>query len=165
MKRATMALLGLVLLASSSGCCCMDRLFCWGCRGPCAYGHEGPGWGGCGGGGCGGGGCGGGCSDCGGYSGASSGGPMGAGGMAGQAGMSGPGGPGPAGMGGQPGMGGPGMAKRHPAQGHPHAYQRRDAGGDYEFAAGPPTGAVTYPYYTTRGPRDFLARNPRSIGP
>lgn len=31
--------------------------------------------------------------------------------------------------------------------------------------AGPPTAAVTYPYYTTRGPRDFLARNPQSIGP
>jgi len=30
---------------------------------------------------------------------------------------------------------------------------------------GPATGAVTYPYYTLRGPRDFLARNPRSIGP
>ncbi len=31
--------------------------------------------------------------------------------------------------------------------------------------AGPPTGAVAYPYYTTRGPRDFLADNPPSIGP
>jgi hypothetical protein len=31
--------------------------------------------------------------------------------------------------------------------------------------AGPTTGAVTYPYYTTRGPRDFLAANPRGIGP
>jgi hypothetical protein len=31
--------------------------------------------------------------------------------------------------------------------------------------AGPPTGAITYPYYTTRGPRDFLAKNPESIGP
>jgi hypothetical protein len=31
--------------------------------------------------------------------------------------------------------------------------------------SGPPSGAVTYPYYTVRGPRDFLARNPRSIGP
>ena len=31
--------------------------------------------------------------------------------------------------------------------------------------SGPPTGTVTYPYYTTRGPRDFLAKNPRSIGP
>ena len=32
-------------------------------------------------------------------------------------------------------------------------------------APGPATGAITYPYYTTRGPRDFLARNPQSIGP
>jgi hypothetical protein len=24
---------------------------------------------------------------------------------------------------------------------------------------------VTYPYYTNRGPRDFLAENPRGIGP
>jgi hypothetical protein len=31
--------------------------------------------------------------------------------------------------------------------------------------AGPPTGAVAYPYYTTRGPRDFLAKKPPSIGP
>ena len=32
-------------------------------------------------------------------------------------------------------------------------------------APGPPVGAVTYPYYTNRGPRDFLAANPPSIGP
>jgi hypothetical protein len=32
-------------------------------------------------------------------------------------------------------------------------------------AAGPPAGAVTYPYYTVRGPRDFLMKNPPSIGP
>ena len=32
------------------------------------------------------------------------------------------------------------------------------------FAAGPPTAQVTYPYYTNRGPRDFLARQPRGIG-
>jgi len=32
-------------------------------------------------------------------------------------------------------------------------------------AAGPTTGAVAYPYYTTRGPRDFLVNNPQSIGP
>lgn len=37
-------------------------------------------------------------------------------------------------------------------------------GGD-GFAPGPPAGTVAYPYYTTRGPRDFLARNPQSIGP
>ncbi len=30
---------------------------------------------------------------------------------------------------------------------------------------GPPTGAITYPYYTIRGPRDFLAESPPSIGP
>ena len=33
------------------------------------------------------------------------------------------------------------------------------------FNPGPSTGAVAYPYYTTRGPRDFLAKNPTSIGP
>jgi hypothetical protein len=140
MKRATFALLALVCLAGSSGCCCMDRLFCWGCRGPCAYGNEGP----CYGGDCGGGGC----SDCGGYSGKSGG---SAGGYAEERG-----GPMPAEA---------VAARRRPAQGHPHAYQRRNSGGEYEFAAGPPTGATSYPYYTTRGPRDFLARNPRSIGP
>jgi len=40
-----------------------------------------------------------------------------------------------------------------------------DGDGSEGFTAGPPTGAVAYPYYTTRGPRDFLARNPQSIGP
>ena len=33
------------------------------------------------------------------------------------------------------------------------------------FDDGPPGGQVAYPYYTNRGPRDFLARNPQSIGP
>lgn len=32
-------------------------------------------------------------------------------------------------------------------------------------AVGPPTAAYSYPYYTTRGPRDFLMKNPPSIGP
>jgi len=58
-----------------------------------------------------------------------------------------------------------GMASTHPGNGHPLVRERRNAGGEYEFAAGPPSGGVTYPYYTNRGPRDFLARNPRSIGP
>jgi hypothetical protein len=40
---------------------------------------------------------------------------------------------------------------------------RHDRGQD--VADGPATGAVTYPYYTLRGPRDFLARNPRDVGP
>ncbi len=30
--------------------------------------------------------------------------------------------------------------------------------------AGPQTGAYAYPYYTVRGPRDFLNGNPPSIG-
>lgn len=30
---------------------------------------------------------------------------------------------------------------------------------------GPMTPTVVYPYYTTRGPRDFLSSNPRGIGP
>jgi len=34
-----------------------------------------------------------------------------------------------------------------------------------QFTPGPPVGQVTYPYYTLRGPRDFLARNPQGIGP
>jgi hypothetical protein len=32
-------------------------------------------------------------------------------------------------------------------------------------APGPSAGNVSYPYYTTRGPRDFLAADPRGIGP
>ncbi len=34
-----------------------------------------------------------------------------------------------------------------------------------DAAPGPPTGTITYPYYTTRAPRDFLAADPPSIGP
>ncbi len=36
---------------------------------------------------------------------------------------------------------------------------------NYNFNPGPPVGQVAYPYYTTRGPRDFLQCNPPSIGP
>ena len=36
---------------------------------------------------------------------------------------------------------------------------------NYAFNPGPPVGQVAYPYYTTRGPRDFLQCNPPSIGP
>ncbi len=32
------------------------------------------------------------------------------------------------------------------------------------MAVGPNTGAAVYPYYTVRGPRDFLVDNPPSIG-
>ena len=148
MKRAIFAMAALTLVATSSGCCCFERMFCGGCGGcGSAYGHEGPCQAGCGQ-GCGGGGC----SDC---------------GMAGGT-VTGPG-YADAPMYEQEQLG-PGSyaqrpAKGHPAGGHPLVHQRRNAGGQYEFAAGPPTAGVTYPYYTNRGPRDFLARNPRSIGP
>lgn len=41
------------------------------------------------------------------------------------------------------------------------------ASGDhnYNFNPGPPVGQVGYPYYTVRGPRDFLMANPPTIGP
>jgi hypothetical protein len=130
MKSAIFVLLAVTMAAGSSGCCCLDRLFCGGCRGSCGYGHEGPACDSCGGMG------GGGCSDC----------TASAGPAAGR-------GPSQA------------IARRRPAAGHPLVHQRRDADGEYEFAAGPPTGATTYPYYTNRGPRDFLAKNPQSIGP
>ncbi len=35
----------------------------------------------------------------------------------------------------------------------------------YNFNQGPPSGQVAYPYYTTRGPRDFFCNEPASIGP
>jgi hypothetical protein len=36
---------------------------------------------------------------------------------------------------------------------------------NYNFAPGPPVGQTAYPYYTVRGPRDFLLGNPPKIGP
>ncbi|QEG38539.1 hypothetical protein [Roseimaritima ulvae] len=37
-------------------------------------------------------------------------------------------------------------------------------GGGQVVNPGPPSGTVAYPYYTHRGPRDFLLDNPPSIG-
>jgi hypothetical protein len=37
-------------------------------------------------------------------------------------------------------------------------------GADAAAMGGPPTPQYTYPYYTTRGPRDFLLDNPPTIG-
>jgi hypothetical protein len=37
--------------------------------------------------------------------------------------------------------------------------------GCFQPYSGPQAAAVAYPYYTTRGPRDFLMNNPPSIGP
>jgi hypothetical protein len=43
--------------------------------------------------------------------------------------------------------------------GYPHAHHR-----EYVGPQGPPAAQVGYPYYTIRGPRDFLIDNPPSIG-
>ena len=43
--------------------------------------------------------------------------------------------------------------------------QNACANGHCGLPVGPSQGAVTYPYYTTRGPRDYLDPNPPSIGP
>jgi hypothetical protein len=40
----------------------------------------------------------------------------------------------------------------------------RFATGAQEGMGAPQTGQVAYPYYTNRGPRDFLMSNPPSIG-
>ncbi len=41
----------------------------------------------------------------------------------------------------------------------------RGCNGPTPATPGPPTGEVTYPYYTLHGPRDFLDSNPRGLGP
>jgi hypothetical protein len=56
-----------------------------------------------------------------------------------------------------------GLAKHHLSDAEKAALDASDYGA--VAPAGPPTGAVAYPYYTTRGPRDFLAKCPPSIGP
>ena len=149
MRRSIFAVLAATVLASSTGCCCLERLFCWGCcGGSCpyggGYGHEGP----CNSCGYSGGGY---CSDCAAV-GKRSYGPEGAvadGEYYDESAAAPP----------------RAIVNNHPADGHPLVRKRRNAGGEYEFAAGPPSGGVTYPYYTNRGPRDFLARNPRGSVP
>lgn len=50
-------------------------------------------------------------------------------------------------------------------------HHRAEVVEDMGYGGGPPVGQVTYPYYTNRGPRDFLIPvqsgevNPHSIGP
>ena len=56
-----------------------------------------------------------------------------------------------------------GLAKHHLSPEEKAALEASDYGAT--GPAGPPSGAVAYPYYTTRGPRDFLAKCPPSIGP
>ena len=47
----------------------------------------------------------------------------------------------------------------------PQNMQNRCANGLCGQVMGPTQGSVQYPYYTTRGPRDFFLANPPSIGP
>ena len=49
--------------------------------------------------------------------------------------------------------------------GQHHRGPQSHMGGMPGPADGPPVAQVTYPYYTTRGPRDYFAANPPSIGP
>ena len=125
MKRLMLTLVGVAILATSSGCGCLSRLWChhWGM---CP-------WGGCQEEACG--------ESC---------------GAGGECATCGP----------QSMPHGHGLIGHHhhhhgaPGQGHLATDAREMAG-----AGGPPTGAVAYPYYTNRGPRDFLADDPPSIGP
>jgi hypothetical protein len=59
----------------------------------------------------------------------------------------------------------PGVAPSAPAPYDPgYARMPRHRGPAYGGPAGPPSAQVAYPYYTIRGPRDFLLDNPPSIG-
>jgi hypothetical protein len=149
MRRLILAAIAAATLSTSSGCYCLERLFChswdgcglWsGCYQTCCGGD----WStdgylspGCGNGCCGG--CGG-CGHCGAC------GPLYKGFF---------------------------WAKHDDCEecagGHHGHLHERIAGNEEAANAGDGynvsnAGSVTYPYYTTRGPRDFLARNPASIG-
>jgi hypothetical protein len=126
MKRVLILLAGAIMLVSSTGCCCLSKLWC----------HH---WGMCPWGGCQEEACGEACGDSCGES-------CGAGGCDN--------------CNSHHGHGLIGHHPRHaPGQGH------FGTNATYAGPSGPPTGAVAYPYYTNRGPRDFLADNPPSIGP
>lgn len=144
MKQLMFAGLVAVIVGGSSGCCALDRIFhCqpwW--YGPC---------GGCGYGDCGG--CGGGCSDCGG-------GCSDCGGGCSDCGGDGYGYYEDDGYYGDAGGGYPTVA--HAGGGCKMCGSRLAAPSG---PPGPPGAQVTYPYYTNRGPRDFLARRPSRIGP
>jgi len=64
---------------------------------------------------------------------------------------------------GQGGIGG-GQVMSGLANGNYSGMQGMHSGAQQPINPGPPTAAVAYPYYTHRGPRDFLLDNPPSIG-
>jgi hypothetical protein len=47
---------------------------------------------------------------------------------------------------------------------HPRLAALHGGRNGYSPDFGPPSAAIAYPYYTTRGPRDFLEPNPPTIG-
>jgi hypothetical protein len=69
-------------------------------------------------------------------------------------------GPGPSPVYGGPAGPGPYGPPVYGTPGFPHDHYRRE----YIGPQGPSTPQVAYPYYTIRGPRDFLQSNPPSIG-
>jgi len=152
MKRSVGFALVIAVLATSNGCSIIDRLFLANFDGPYAHQARGHGGGACQNGACQGGACqGGACQDgacengaC--QDGACQGGECETGAChkrhVGRYG---------------------GLAKHHLSPEEKAALEASDYGAT--GPAGPPTGAVAYPYYTTRGPRDFLAKCPPSIGP
>ena len=75
-----------------------------------------------------------------------------------------PGGCDPRLLGGHGGYGGHGGLLGHGGTGGPLGIAAHHQSREYLGPAGPPTAQVAYPYYTTRGPRDFLIDNPPSIG-
>ncbi len=159
MKRLLLVTLLGLMLSSGTGCCIIDRIF----HCPCGR------WRG--------GGCGpftDNCASCSGCQDPSC--PYGDG--CGQGGCGGPGDYGYGGPGGEmvEGIAVNGVPVNQPPMGPPGgpgcktclAKHKRGGGGAYgavQGPPGPPTGQVAYPYYTTRGPRDFLAKNPPDIGP
>jgi len=71
------------------------------------------------------------------------------------------------GMVGHHNQGGHGHGGGHYAGHVPHGaagYKKGAQDREYVGPQGPSTAQVAYPYYTTRGPRDFLIDNPPSIG-
>jgi hypothetical protein len=60
----------------------------------------------------------------------------------------------------------PGACYNQPGYGRLHCDAQGDQGGPQGGAQqGGPAGVVSWPYYTVRGPRDFLETHPQSIGP
>ena len=52
----------------------------------------------------------------------------------------------------------------HGAQGSSQGFGHHGSGPPAYNSPGPPTAAVSYPYYTVRGPRDYFLDDPPTIG-